>query len=124
MFRVGKGAKGYLSVLLLALVFYVVAAGINAAVSAGGERFLQGQVLAKSCLTKGYCYLDDYGRDDVMLLTSDRMLYRLEANRVPEWKLAQTFGQSVFVKGVVRGGVILVNDLAGGGRAKLSKACL
>ncbi len=119
-----KAGIGYMVVLFIALTSYAAAVGIDRTVSGGRERFLQGQVLAERCLDKGFCYLDEYDRDNAILLTSDRMVYRLRSNRVPGWKLDQAYGNQVFVKGVVRGNVLLVNDLVGGGKAKLSKACL
>lgn len=118
------GLAGYLFVAFFTLTSYAAAVGIDKTVSAGKERFVQGQVLAEACLRKGYCYLDEYDRGAAILLTSERTIYRLRPNRIPEWKLDQAYGQQVFVKGIVRGDVFLVNDLAGGGKAELSKACL
>ncbi len=71
------------------------------------------------------CYLETAANSPMVLFTSDRKLYKLEPNRVAQWKLDSGFGKQVVVNGLVKGNKILVNDAAVlSGKKKLSKACL
>ncbi len=121
-----RGLVGYAVVVVLAAAGFAAAGAADDVVWGGGERLLQGEVTSMACLreAKGYCALDQYDRDDVVLFTSTRKVFRLEPHRIPAWRLDQVFGQPVFVKGLVRGDSLLVNDVAGGEKTAISKSCL
>lgn len=113
-----------IKITLSTLFLITIAAGI----AEGKETLLQGQILTEKCLAAGMlsaCYIEWTSKSPVVLFTGDRKLYRIELNRLAQWKLDNAFGKQVVIKGVIKGTKIMANDIAVlGGKKKLSKACL
>ena len=91
------------------------------------EVLVKGRLISERCVTEGRfasCYLEDSNSGPWVVNTGER-LYRVVRHRVQQWKLDEGFGKKVVIKGIMRGGEILVNDLVPlEGKKKISKACL
>ncbi len=106
------------------IVLFILTVFINSASSAEFT-IMQGWLMDEDCLEskKVPCPLKEYTGNNLVILTPDDKIYRLNKNGVKDWKLQKAYGQLIGLKGLRDGNMIKVTNIVQvTGAGKLKKA--